>query len=753
MLGRIATRARGEANTPTTKSDCTKTVAVGRLAQPGGSGGAARCQHSHRQTLMRVHAAAECGRNLPSNPNHKIARTWWTCVLPVVYLSGCVGVFLLLVSALRHEMAGVVIDDAYISFRYAQNLASGNGLVFNVGERVEGYTNFLWCILVAALIRLGVEPVHGAQLLGILSGAFLLLLAYGLAVLCVEETNGYALLPPFLIASTPFFAYLSLSGLETLLFMALLFAAALCYLYGERQPAYLWLSALFFALAALTRLEGAMFFAVTCVYSVILRPMKKSEGALVVRLWPWVFLLFFLPYFAWRWRYYGDLLPNTFYNKVGLGFAQVERGIDYLGEVVRTSGLTALLPLTLLAFLAHRTCKLARTYLGTLAISNLAYVVSVGGDSFGVRLLLPTVALCCVFCAAGVADVERYLAGWRVRVPAGIAAAVFLAGWGLVGPPYLLLERGGMLAGVAATSFAQRSWIEVGKWLRANASEDAVLAVDCAGAIPFYSGLPTIDMLGLNDRHIAHLQMPNLGAGTPGHEKQDPAYVLAKQPEYIATWLDEDGSPGWGLGGWLEVGNYDLVLLSLQDNTALGAQRLKPVVLPYSDYALDREKGYKYGIFRRRDGLLPGMIEYDARSPYLKSANGVRVRDTLATHGWALCTGGGEPGMLVFGPYKRSREGRYEVAFRLKGLAPSSGDVAAVVDVAATQPDGVSEPRILARRVIYGDDLPGSERYRDFPLSFEVDTATARDIVELRVEGRAGCSLCFDRVVVQTFPP
>src|SRR5437868_10600931 len=52
------------------------------------------------------------------------------------------------------------MDDAYISYRYAWNLAHGSGLIYNPGEvPVEGYTNFLWTLLAAAAIDMGVQPV------------------------------------------------------------------------------------------------------------------------------------------------------------------------------------------------------------------------------------------------------------------------------------------------------------------------------------------------------------------------------------------------------------------------------------------------------------------------------------------------------------------------------------------------------------------------------------------------------------------
>ncbi|HEX4934306.1 MAG TPA: hypothetical protein VFV33_14045, partial [Gemmatimonadaceae bacterium] len=55
-----------------------------------------------------------------------------------------------------------VSDDAYITFRYADHLARGLGLVFNVGERVEGYSNFLWTIWIAFGLRLGSDAERWA---------------------------------------------------------------------------------------------------------------------------------------------------------------------------------------------------------------------------------------------------------------------------------------------------------------------------------------------------------------------------------------------------------------------------------------------------------------------------------------------------------------------------------------------------------------------------------------------------------------
>src|SRR6185503_3325889 len=78
-------------------------------------------------------------------------------------LAVALGVWLVVALAIAHIVRlAFVCDDAFISFRYAGHFASGHGIVFNLGERVEGYTNFLWVVVCAALYRIGVAPEHGA---------------------------------------------------------------------------------------------------------------------------------------------------------------------------------------------------------------------------------------------------------------------------------------------------------------------------------------------------------------------------------------------------------------------------------------------------------------------------------------------------------------------------------------------------------------------------------------------------------------
>jgi hypothetical protein len=73
--------------------------------------------------------------------------------------------------------------------------------------------------------------------------------------------------------------------------------------------------------------------------------------------------------------------------------------------------------------------------------------------------------------------------------------------------------------------------IKLGRHLATTRSPNTVIAVPSAGAIPFYSRLPTIDMYGLNDAHIARVAFPER---VPGRMmKWDNAYVLSRNPDLI----------------------------------------------------------------------------------------------------------------------------------------------------------------------------------------------------------------------------
>ncbi len=448
-------------------------------------------------------------------------------------------------------------DDAFISFRYAQNLVAGYGLVYNPGERVEGYTNFLYTLLAALLLWLGGEPVLWSYLLGVALALLLLLLTYALATHLIGLPWG--LVAALFVGTSQSLLIHSArgGGLETALYAVLLLAAAAVYLWPTAAltpqptgPLTLALTGLLLALATLTRPEGALLLALTILHALVadlhmaelrrphgLRMFLRRKLGLGALLGP--YLLVIGPFFIARYSYYGDLLPNTFYAKTGGGLRALPRGLAYSWDFAQTMGGPFLL-LGLVGLIRGRTAALRgwRGYFLLLISVYTAYIISVGGDHFlGERFFVPLVALIAILVADGLAILMRAaLARPALRLAAIPLLVLVLSLYSTMAltrtreDDYILQGMDESLA----------IWRELGWWMADHTAPDESIAVMGAGAIAFYGQRPTIDMLGLTDRHIARVVVPAMGAGTAGHEKRDPDYVLnQRRPTYIPDmWAD-----------------------------------------------------------------------------------------------------------------------------------------------------------------------------------------------------------------------
>ncbi len=462
-------------------------------------------------------------------------------------------------------LAWDVVDDAYISFRYARNLMEGHGLVFNVGEKVEGYTNFLWTVLLAPFIGLGIPPAPIAVLGGLAFGGVTLWLVYRLG----RRVGGLwvGALASLFLALDGSFALWSVGGMETLMFTCLTFAGAAAYLHEQSEPDHWPLSGPLFALAAMTRPEGVMLFAVTAGHQVLVRLFEEGRpfrGRDVVRI-----LLFgglWGSYFLGRWWYYGFPLPNTFYAKVDPEGtrAQLMRGVRYLLTFARIHlGYVAWLPLAVL-FLRRRVDRWVTYALGMMG-SYGAYVAYVGGDWSVGRFLVPLLPFFYLLLVQGLTEGYRWLkqaqgTGLSIllhRLSLG-ALVLFLVGMGLASSWW---GEYGLFIRPFEAGLANRARIAMGCWLRENLPPDTVIGVDAAGELPYYSRLCTIDLFGITQPAIAHMAVPHMGQGTPGHEKFGLGFVLAQRPDVIIIY-------GNGLNG---VEPYQRVDVEWTENSELRA--------------------------------------------------------------------------------------------------------------------------------------------------------------------------------------
>ncbi|XDD45399.1 hypothetical protein AB3N60_11810 [Leptospira sp. WS39.C2] len=264
-----------------------------------------------------------------------------------------------------------ICDDAYISFVYARNFWEGSGFVFNLGERVEGYTNFLWTLFLSISYGLGFKP----QLVSVSSGIFFylcLLVLYFFA----ENKLTFGKIYPLLVVHLALLFHLYIfasSGLETSTFT---FLISLGLLFWERGNKYTFFV---FLLASLTRPEGALFLVMASVDWIRKKQYKQ----------PLFFGFLFILFLGIRYLYYQDFLPNTFYAKGNKG-SYLSQGFYYFFYLIRSYPLYPSV-LFLSGIQIYNSVKKnieLRLLFSTIFI-YIFYVFYVGGDFMGNRFWIP----------------------------------------------------------------------------------------------------------------------------------------------------------------------------------------------------------------------------------------------------------------------------------------------------------------------------------------------------------------------------
>ena len=141
-----------------------------------------------------------------------------------LYLIGLIACLLILVFFPKWT-----VDDAYISYRYAQNFLTQGEMTWNVGETpIEGYTGIFLPLLAAGIMAIGLEVVSTIQILGVLALA-LLLLFQELSLRKLGVRPLFRSIAFLFMALVPLLYLHALSGLETIFFLALF--SGLIYLY------------------------------------------------------------------------------------------------------------------------------------------------------------------------------------------------------------------------------------------------------------------------------------------------------------------------------------------------------------------------------------------------------------------------------------------------------------------------------------------------------------------------------------------
>jgi len=410
-------------------------------------------------------------------------------------------------------------DDAYISYRYVENFLNGHGLVYNLGERVEGFTNFGWVVYLLFWGALGADYLAVSKITGLVMGAAILLMTLLIARRLFDRKNWpFVWLAVFLVAANQSLAYWSPAGLETAAFA--LAAVASLYLYLCRS----YVLTLALIMGVLIRPEGVLVVFIILVIE-----------AVHVRGWP-VFSLrcaalafiFCLPLAGFKLAYYHSLFPNPFYAKTGFTVEQLSDGLEYAALFLGHYGFYGFGLVVPLVFWRKATRELRAIWIFTILYG--IYIVVVGGDVLKVhRFFVPLLGTSAALVAGSIWLIVRRLST-RNRLLVTFVVAVPLLYFTVTLPRDHVLQYNNL-----ERRFADKMSFMADN-LAASDSTAFSVALPTIGIFGYkLCGHRIIDMVGLTDSTIArHSEAPIEGmASTWKERKHNTAYLLGQEPDYI----------------------------------------------------------------------------------------------------------------------------------------------------------------------------------------------------------------------------
>jgi hypothetical protein len=484
-------------------------------------------------------------------------RRFWYLVLAVAFALWSAAFIVSTSVRLQGRRYFCLFDDAMISMRYGWNLAHGDGLVWNPGERIEGITNLLMA-LVMAVPAAFLDKSHAVLAVQILGIIVLLVggVVYGRLVggLLSSADNPNDIKLARVLAFTTTLAYYplvawTLLGMETgLLALLIGVAGVLVVDHGRRESSRPWLG-LVLGLAYATR-PDSLPPALLLLAADVARSRREGRPLRTALVDGTLLAAIVVGLASFRWMYYGDIVPNTYTLKV-TGFPLAARLHD--GLVYSRAYMAPSWPLLVVAAAGALTIRGAAPWLFASAACAITYQAWVGGDAWYYwRLMAPYTPLLLALAVVGALRAARRLGGRFRLSPIGVRVIAVLvtllpllwANW-----PFrdeIALRQPTVLA------FFNGRHIATALALRQIARPPATLGVFSAGVMPYYSGLKGVDFLGKNDRHVAQTT-PDLDMDIPaklpglrtlvGHNKYDLRYgIVDRAPDYIegARWGHDD---------------------------------------------------------------------------------------------------------------------------------------------------------------------------------------------------------------------
>ncbi|MFH1312465.1 MAG: hypothetical protein ABIJ00_04485 [Candidatus Eisenbacteria bacterium] len=442
------------------------------------------------------------------------------------------------------------LEDAYITFRYSEHLADGYGLgAWNIeGERVEGYTTFLWMVLLGAAHALEIDVRTAAKTIGILMHLVLCSTLIAFPLLrrgsgshhndIFEHPNEAVLAGVFLAFYLPLSWYAT-SGMETLLFSTLTGLAIVSIFLRQSRFSLPLLS----ILLVLTRPEGLVIAGAAIALDFITR---RREGRSVLSTYISAGAVVFSAGFliVHRLIYFGDIVPNSYWAKVDDGGSHhIFRGLRYVGEWATENGIVAFLCVVAVLSVAF---SLVRTRYRNwpwgfgvvlcMMLAFVAFIIKTGGDNYSafpywrhfVHLSAP-IAFLSVYAVVRLRPHSRF---FHVLV---LLVVLFVTNLSILRAHDNLMVKSikPSLASYPSLTHAEHDdYLLRLKWL---SQSDAIVASSLGGELPYVVDAIHIDILGLNTPHIA--KCGSFDPDGPVDSKTDMKWVLEQHPDIIEGYI------------------------------------------------------------------------------------------------------------------------------------------------------------------------------------------------------------------------
>lgn len=448
-------------------------------------------------------------------------------------------------------------DDAFTSLRYAKNLIEGNGLVFNIDDRVEGYTNFTWVLLNVPILLFAQNAEMSIQVLSIFFSILTLIAVYILnkrvleRVLQASETQIILLssLPLIMFSVSPAFIYWGISGMETSLFLFLIVIMILLIINRKNNGAgniFVILS----IIISLTRPEGLLVAAILFFYTFIYLIIEKRDGIkhrllFFLRSRLLREILFYIMivgiYYLAKTLYYGYPLPNTFYAKTSFNAEYLNRGIEYFinfAEHYLGYGIILMLPVYLFRF---KNMRLLLSLLYSFIFTWIISIILIGGDVLPInRFFLPVLPLIyLLFVLALIKLAELIVVINKIHYWYKIVLIVLM----LI-PVLFYIQNSEKMKMHEVRSYETglvKKMKIYAQWINDQPRIDdikPVIAMSTIGAFSFYSDSEIIDLVGLTDKYTAHHPLEEEGIDNHlpvlwKERRYNAKYVMLRRPDYI----------------------------------------------------------------------------------------------------------------------------------------------------------------------------------------------------------------------------